>query len=116
MPKTTQQIIKEEIYIIQEWNHWGIIELFYFLDLEKAKKCFKKLVLEEKKKCRADKSLAKNEDLDGKINGEIKVANDEFKDGYLIEATIYAWYKSSYEYDEWDIQGKTYKLVVKKIS
>ena len=108
--------MEKNIYIIQEWGRWGITEMFYFLDLEKAKKHFKKVVLEEKKKCRADKSLAKNEVLDGKINGEIKVANDEFKEGYLIEATVYSWYKSSYEYDEWDISGNTYKLVIKKIT
>ena len=51
--------MEKEIYIIQEWGRWGITEMFYFLDLEKAKKHFKKVILEEKKKCRADKSLAK---------------------------------------------------------
>lgn len=104
------------IYIIQEWASFGISEIAYCLDEKIAISKFKQIVKEEIAKAKKDGTWAKQEDLDRVIpNGHIEKSDAEFDKNELYSATISTWYKSSYEYDEWDIGGSTFKLVKREL-
>lgn len=100
------------IYKIGEINRYGEIgEDLYFSKINDALIKLKNIISIQKK----EKNYAKCEEVNnGKL---IKLSDSDrkfnFKENILYEVKIAKWYKTSYEYDEWDIDCNIY--YIKKI-
>lgn len=85
------------IYLIQEWTHFGIIELAYFIDEKIAIQGFKNLVKQKIADAKKSGDFAKQADLDRNVkNGAIeKEENDPFfkNEKYIkmLSATVSVW-------------------------
>lgn len=104
-------------YKIEVIAHIGYIDdVAYFFKATDALKEMKRLIAEKKANYKKNDTLAKSEDIpNGGRNGEVKTLDEkdrrDFKENVLYEGTVYSWHKVSYEYDEWDVDGETYRVV-----
>lgn len=105
------------IYKIELIAHIGYIDdVAYFFKATDALKEMRRIIAEKKEHYKKNDTLAKSEDVpEGKRNGTVHKLDDkerrDFKEHTLYEATLYSWHKTSYEYDEWDVDGETYRVV-----
>lgn len=100
------------IYKIGKINRFGDIgEDLYFSKLSDSLRKLKNIISIEKKK----ENYAECEEIN---NGKLIKLSDsdrkfDFKENILYEVKIANWYKTSYEYDEWDVDCDIY--YIKKI-
>lgn len=107
------------MFIVEDIGHmgWGGT-LGYFATEELALEFMKKEVEKEVAKAKENETWAGDEIDD---NGEVKKLTDEdrkkskFMGNVLYEAIVGVWYKTTYEYEEYDVEGTLYRLKVQTL-